>query len=271
MTPHSRDAEIFYDALADEFEEDYYGEEADPCIKFDVSWFETILTKAVENRPIRTAVEIGSGPGHWLEWLEKRGIRSIGVDVSAKMCERARARGLTALQGDAAALPVETASCDLVISPYCALDHCPDYRTAFAEIGRVARPTAVAVIMVDNADRMISRYWHVESSRVRSGQSDPRADGRWVHTVDGKSVAVYTKLFSEREIRGLMAGWDVHVTGVGFLTALVPRTMRQLLPQRMMETLLRVGGTLERYLCRRYPDRAALSVYVARRTHEDIA
>jgi SAM-dependent methyltransferase len=265
VTAPKHDAELFYDALAGEFEKDYYGDKADPCIKFDVAWFEQILANAIEGRQIRTAVEVGSGSGHWLEWLEARGIQSVGVDLSEEMCRRARARGLTVLQADAAALPIATDSCDLVVSPYCALDHCPDYREAFAEIDRVARPTALAVIMVDNAERMISRYWHVASARVRSARSDPRKDGRWIHTVDGTQVAVYTKLFSEHEVVGLMAAWNVEMIGIGLLTPLVPRKLRLFLPRWLMVGTLRAFGPVERYLCRKYPRRGALSVYIGRR------
>jgi SAM-dependent methyltransferase len=265
MTSVPSDTERFYDAVADEFEADYYGPRADPYLRFDVMAFEDVLEEAIASGAINTAVEIGSGSGHWLRWLETRGIRAVGVDASHRMCDIARASGLTAVQGDAAALPVPPESCDLVLCPYCALDHCSEYRTAFTEIARISRPGALAVLMVDNQNRFVRRYWHVNHTRVKSLGSDPRADGRWLHEVDGSRVSVYTKMFTPREIRELLPGWQVEAHGLGMLTPLVPWRLRRSLPGWVHRGALAGIGPIERRLCARFPDRAALSVYVARR------
>ena len=255
----------FYDAAAEAFEADYYGENADPYIAYDVRRFERMLAHVIVDRRPKNAIEIGSGTGHWLAWLEERGIAATGIDVSAAMCEQARARGLTALQADAAALPIPSKTIDLILSPYCALDHCQNYEQAFAEIDRVASHNAIAVLMVDNARRLIARYWYVTLPRIRSLGSDPRADGQWLHEVDGRTVAVYTKLFTGSEMRSFLAAWHVEAVGLGFLWPLLPRRLRVLLPRRLVRLLLELLSPVEERLCRRWPNRAALAVYVATR------
>ena len=261
MTTGRTDTERFYDAVAPDFEADYYGAAADPCLEADVRWFTRLLAEAIEERDPGSALEIGCGSGYWLAWLRDRGVDAIGVDISAEMCSQARAKGLTALHADASALPLPSKSYDLIISPYCALDHCRKYERAFREITRVAQPGATVVLMVDNSDRMIARYWRVELANVRSKGSDPRADGRWLHEVDGQEVAVFTKLFTEHEVRALLPEWELEMIGVGWLTPLIPMWVRRAL-SRPLRVVLRVLGPLERALCRLAPRRAALSVYV---------
>lgn len=263
MTAGQTDTERFYDAVAPDFETDYYGAAADPCLEADVRWFTCLLADAIGNQGVDSALEIGCGSGYWLKWLRDRGIDAIGVDISAEMCRQAQAKGFTALRADASALPLPSSSYGLIISPYCALDHCREYETAFREITRVAQPGATAVLMVDNADRMIARYWRVELANVQSKGSDPRADGRWLHEVDGQEVAVFTKLFAEHEVRELMPEWELKVIGVGWLTPLIPMWARRVIPTRV-RVALRVLAPLERFLCRVVPRRAALSVYIGR-------
>jgi SAM-dependent methyltransferase len=260
-----QDTEHFYDAVADEFESDFYSEHADPYLRFDAYAFERLLESVIIETQPENVLEIGCGSGHWLAWLRERAIDAVGIDISARMCELARRRGLTALHADAAALPLESSLFDLIISPYCALDHCDRFRNAFAEIDRVARPRASAVLMVDNARRLIARYWHVEHDRVRSLGSDPRTDLRWRHEVDGTEVSVYTKMFSEDEMRHLLPGWDLTAVGVGLLTPLASKAMGNRIPPTGNRALLGLLGPVERSLCTRFAARAALSVYIGER------
>lgn len=74
----------------------------------------------------------------------------IGLDLSREMLSLALARGvpphLSYLQGDMHALPLATASCDLVTGGY-ALRNAPDLTRAVAEIARVLRPGGHAAFL----------------------------------------------------------------------------------------------------------------------------
>jgi ubiquinone/menaquinone biosynthesis C-methylase UbiE len=84
-------------------------------------------------------LEVGCGTGLLLERAARLGRSAIGVDLSAGMLARARARALTVVRGSATALPLASASRDLV---YCfkVLAHVEDVAGALAEMARVVRP-----------------------------------------------------------------------------------------------------------------------------------
>jgi SAM-dependent methyltransferase len=100
-------------------------------------------------------LEIGPGPGGLAVELAGRhpGLRLIGVDIDVAMVERAAQRArreglddrLAFVVGDVAALPFPDASFDLVTSSFSA-HHWPDEATGFAEIRRVLRPGARAIV-----------------------------------------------------------------------------------------------------------------------------
>jgi SAM-dependent methyltransferase len=99
--------------------------------------------------PGATVVDIGCGAG--MDLLLAAGAagptgRAIGVDMTDEMIERARtgARSLgfdhvDVRQGDALALPVESATVDAVLSNG-VLNLTPDKRAAYAEVFRVLKP-----------------------------------------------------------------------------------------------------------------------------------
>jgi demethylmenaquinone methyltransferase/2-methoxy-6-polyprenyl-1,4-benzoquinol methylase len=74
----------------------------------------------------------------------------VGLDLSREMLALAAAQGspahLSYVQGDMHALPLATASCDLVTGSY-ALRNAPDLEQAIAEIARVLRPGGTAAFL----------------------------------------------------------------------------------------------------------------------------
>ena len=105
-----------------------------------------------------TVVDIGSGPGEVLVRLAALApsLQLTGVDVDEDMVARARRKAERRIQqaglrrprfvvADAAALPFADESIDLVVSSY-AVHHLPDRHAARAEIMRVLKPGAKAII-----------------------------------------------------------------------------------------------------------------------------
>jgi demethylmenaquinone methyltransferase/2-methoxy-6-polyprenyl-1,4-benzoquinol methylase len=93
------------------------------------------------------AIDVATGTGLLAKSLAARvgplG-RVVGVDISARMIERARAGGagshwLEFVVGDALSLPAEDASFDAATIAF-GMRNLPDYERGFAEMARVVRP-----------------------------------------------------------------------------------------------------------------------------------
>jgi SAM-dependent methyltransferase len=100
-------------------------------------------------------LEVGCGPGHLSVRLARRGFEVTGLDLDPAMIARAQAnadrlgsadqRRPSFLVGDVAALAFPNESCDLVISTL-SMHHWADPTAGLAEIGRVLRPGARALV-----------------------------------------------------------------------------------------------------------------------------
>ena len=90
-------------------------------------------------------LEAGCGTGLVLEGLARLADKAVGVDISAGMLDKARARGLDVVKGSVTDLPFDDASFAAVVS-FKVLAHVPDLRRALAECARVTRPGGVLVL-----------------------------------------------------------------------------------------------------------------------------
>jgi ubiquinone/menaquinone biosynthesis C-methylase UbiE len=102
---------------------------------------ERALLEFVGINPERRILEVGCGTGHWLEMLRAHGLHVSGLDFSAQMLGRARARlpGIELVRGQAERLPWPAESFDRV---YCinAIHHFVDKPVFLAEARRILRP-----------------------------------------------------------------------------------------------------------------------------------
>ena len=90
-------------------------------------------------------VDVGCGTGNAALLAALQGADTVGVDPAARLLEVARARAAdsgvraTFVQGDAASIPVATASADVVLSVFAAI-FAPDPVAAAAEMARITSP-----------------------------------------------------------------------------------------------------------------------------------
>ena len=92
----------------------------------------------------RAVLDAGCGSGRYMRLLAVLGARVTGVDLSQAMVSRARALKLPVVRGDMAALPLASASCDVVVSGL-AIPDVPNLKRVAAEWARVLRHRGVVV------------------------------------------------------------------------------------------------------------------------------
>jgi ubiquinone/menaquinone biosynthesis C-methylase UbiE len=118
---------------------DLYEEVAGPHAP-DVLW-QTL----VEWQPTRV-LEVGGGPGELAERMQHELGASVRfVDISPRMVELARGRGIEARVGDVQALPFAHGEFDTVVAAWM-LYHVPNIDLGLAEIARVLRPGGALII-----------------------------------------------------------------------------------------------------------------------------
>ncbi|HEY6421442.1 MAG TPA: methyltransferase domain-containing protein [Candidatus Binataceae bacterium] len=108
---------------------------------------EPVIQRLLDAIPPGRALDAACGTGRYTRYLGSRGHQVTGVDVTADMIQRARARALGAkfLAGSLDALPFAAGSFDLVMCGL-ALTHLPQVSGAIAEFARVLRPGGRAII-----------------------------------------------------------------------------------------------------------------------------
>ena len=129
-----------YDAVAAEYTRRIAGElEQKP---FDRALLERF---AAAIRKDGTVADVGCGPGHVARYLQDRGVRVCGVDVSLGMVESARALnpGIEFRRADMRALPMPDDSLAGIVAFYSIIHIPPDEMvSALRELGRVLEPGA---------------------------------------------------------------------------------------------------------------------------------
>jgi SAM-dependent methyltransferase len=120
----------------------------------DVLW-----DRIAEAEPGRV-LEVGPGPGELSERMANElGVEVVAVDISPRMVELTRERGIDARVGDVQELPFPDASFDLVVAAW-VLFHPPDLDRAMREIARVLRPGG-RLVAATNSEAHLQELWEL--------------------------------------------------------------------------------------------------------------
>ena len=246
----------FYDAVAEIFERDFYSREADPSLAFDVTRIWQLISKKVKASD--KVLEIGCGTGYWLDKISSDiGADTYGIDISQRMITIARSKVCSSfVVAEAAHLPFGSKVFDVVISPFNALNHCPDYKAAFIEIRRVLKDSGLALLLLDNKNRIVPLYWHLTAPNIRTIKNDPRSGDLWKHIVNEEQLRVFTHFYTREEVISLLSDFQITIYGIGLLNLLIPFYLRR--NARLLSwALLKLFKPIEIYLSRRIPSKAA--------------
>lgn len=112
---------------------------------------ELVFQAVAEASPARV-LEVGAGPGELSERIQRElGAEVVAVDISERMVELARARGVDAIVGDVQELPFPDGSVDCAVAAWM-LYHVPDVDRGIAELARVLRPGGRLIAVANGAD-----------------------------------------------------------------------------------------------------------------------
>jgi SAM-dependent methyltransferase len=101
---------------------------------------EDVAFDAVAESPPKRLLDVGCGPGDVTQrFADELGAHVCAVDISARMVDLAKARGLDAQVADAEHLPFAADDFDCVFAGW-VLYHVPGLEQAIAECARVVRP-----------------------------------------------------------------------------------------------------------------------------------
>jgi SAM-dependent methyltransferase len=115
------------------------------------------LLAALTEAPGDRLVDVGGGTGNYAAALREAGFDPTVLDVSDSMLERARAKGLACVRGDAAHLPFASRSFDAV-TLISMLHLVTAWRPTLAEARRVLRPGGKLALKVYTAENFETQW-----------------------------------------------------------------------------------------------------------------
>ena len=113
-----------------------------------------VLRRVIAELHPERVLEVGGGQGELAEWIQvELGADVEHLDLSPRMAELARARGISARQGDVQDLPFPDAAFDTVVAAWM-LFHVPDLDRGLSEISRVLVPGGSLVAVTNSVDHL---------------------------------------------------------------------------------------------------------------------
>ena len=130
---------------------------------------EAVFEIVSESSPQRF-LDVGCGMGELAFRVQSElGVEVVAVDISPRMVELTRARGVDAREADVQALPFEDASFDCVAANW-VLYHVPDLDLGVRELARVLRPGG-RLVAATLGDANMQELWDLLGGEVTGGLS----------------------------------------------------------------------------------------------------
>jgi ubiquinone/menaquinone biosynthesis C-methylase UbiE len=134
-----------------------------------------VVVEELERLEPRRVLEVGCGWGELAERIAQEvGCDVVALDLSPRMVELARERGLDTVVGDVQKLPFAAGEFDAVVAAWM-LYHVPDLERGLAEIARVLRPGG-SLVAVTNATRDFHELWELVGRDLATRQLTFRSE-----------------------------------------------------------------------------------------------
>lgn len=155
---------------------------------------EEVAFEAVAEVSPRTVLEVGCGMGEIAERIQKELRADVrAIDISERMVELTRERGVRAEVGDVQSLGLADDELDCVVANW-VLYHVPDIDKAVREIARVLKPGGRLVAGTLGTDHMVE-LWQLLGGTATSGLS-------FDHDTGGAALEPHFAKVDRREANG---------------------------------------------------------------------
>jgi SAM-dependent methyltransferase len=167
-----------------------------------------VTFEAVREIAPRRVLEVGGGPGELATRIEREvGAEVVMVDVSPRMVEIARERGVDARVGDVQDLAFADGDFDCVVAAWM-LFHVPDLSRGLDEIARVLR-TDGRLVATTNAESHLHELRQIAGSaawtRVFTRENGAEILGRYFTRVERRDADGWVTIESEETVRAYVA------------------------------------------------------------------
>jgi ubiquinone/menaquinone biosynthesis C-methylase UbiE len=203
----SRGTESFYkiEKVAEEYETIRFGH---PAGRFLNSLHQKTILEGVGSMDLsgKKVLDVACGTGRFSRLFRSKGAHVVALDLSRAMLNQSRIRDSAEAYVEAGALtlPFKEAAFDLGVTVN-ALNHLPAFEEAIGEICRVSRKVVLGLphlhsLLLLNTLYRILRRWGYRYTRDKTA----RYPG---------APLIYTRYFSERELRTILEKNQFRVTG----------------------------------------------------------
>jgi len=156
-------------------------------------------------------IEVGGGPGELAARIaDELPCEVVMVDVSPRMVELARARGVDAHVGDVQELSFESDSFDCAVAAWM-LFHVPDIDRGLAELARVLRHGGRLVVVTNSADHLSELRAIAGTAawkRVFTRENGAEAIGRHFSQIERRDADGWVTIEDDETIRRFVASLD---------------------------------------------------------------
>ena len=170
----------------------------------------------------RRVLEVGCGPGEAAEQIAASGVEVEAIDISERMVELARERGVDARVGDVQELPFKDESFDAAFAGWM-LYHVPDVERGIAELARVLRPGGRLVAVTNRREHLrelrellggdfpTSNFSDQNGAEIllrHFSQVEQRDVGGWINFPDRPAIEAYVDSTRSLWARDLPTGFE---------------------------------------------------------------
>jgi ubiquinone/menaquinone biosynthesis C-methylase UbiE len=170
-----------------------------------------VAFEAVAECAPERVLEVGGGPGELAARISSElGCDTVMLDISPRMVELARGRGVDALVGDVTELPFDDGSFDCAVAAWM-LFHVPEIDRGLAELARVLRPGG-RLVAVTNSERHLRELRAIAGraawARVFTRENGAEALGRHFGQVERRDADGWITIEDHETVRRFVASLD---------------------------------------------------------------